>query len=493
MFKRLLLAIGFCLFASGAFAQNTQCPTRPFGDSSAACANTAFVQQAVGGGTNTGVVVTPTPNTLNPALTINQVPAGSASADVFLNSLTLNIGALSDPGHNIYGFGPTCNVTSASFSGQLFCGYTSLNVSAIGTPNFPNDIYVGHFNLGIASANTTDADASIFTGNDNVQVTGTGWHYIVGREIDVTATHAIADTKNALRIAQSSADAFQGTLDDAAIELINQGGAVGWKIGLEFKDVISAGGNYILGKNWSVNANGFAQFGTNSLLPSSGVALLVHAATNVNLTVTNNSNTVDVAAINDALNTAAPMILASSTMKVQALAGTVGSTCNDTNGQLSTSTGLCTGQTIPTGVLTTATTGSSPATGALGETIATTGSAGISLPNGTVTNLASVSLTAGDWLCYGFISENYGINTVYTANNQGISTANNTIAAFPFGSSNSYAANTVSASTPFITSFVLMPITERPTTTTSYFLNAQVSHSAGTVTGQGYLECKRTD
>lgn len=43
-----LLALAFLLFASPAWAQNPQCPTRPFGDSTNACASTAFVQSAAG-------------------------------------------------------------------------------------------------------------------------------------------------------------------------------------------------------------------------------------------------------------------------------------------------------------------------------------------------------------------------------------------------------------------------------------------------------------
>ena len=49
--KKLLLALSFCLIGSSAFAQAPVfCPTRPNGDSSNACASTAFVQNAGGGG-----------------------------------------------------------------------------------------------------------------------------------------------------------------------------------------------------------------------------------------------------------------------------------------------------------------------------------------------------------------------------------------------------------------------------------------------------------
>lgn len=44
--KKLLLALAFTLVAGSAAAQNPTCPTRPLGDSSNACASTAFVQAA---------------------------------------------------------------------------------------------------------------------------------------------------------------------------------------------------------------------------------------------------------------------------------------------------------------------------------------------------------------------------------------------------------------------------------------------------------------
>src|SRR5882757_7263457 len=50
--RKILLALALLCFASPALAQNTQCPDRPVGDSSNACANTRFV------GNNTIIVDT---------------------------------------------------------------------------------------------------------------------------------------------------------------------------------------------------------------------------------------------------------------------------------------------------------------------------------------------------------------------------------------------------------------------------------------------------
>jgi hypothetical protein len=49
MFKKLLLAAALALFAVPAAAQNVQCSTRPAGDSTNACASTAFVQGIASG------------------------------------------------------------------------------------------------------------------------------------------------------------------------------------------------------------------------------------------------------------------------------------------------------------------------------------------------------------------------------------------------------------------------------------------------------------
>jgi len=47
--KKLALALALVLWSGGAWAQNPQCPTRPAGDNSNACASTAFVQTAITG------------------------------------------------------------------------------------------------------------------------------------------------------------------------------------------------------------------------------------------------------------------------------------------------------------------------------------------------------------------------------------------------------------------------------------------------------------
>lgn len=64
MFKKLLLALTLCLVGLPALGQNPQCPTRPPGDSSNACASTAFVGTAIGSISVSWTNITGTPTTL---------------------------------------------------------------------------------------------------------------------------------------------------------------------------------------------------------------------------------------------------------------------------------------------------------------------------------------------------------------------------------------------------------------------------------------------
>lgn len=145
-----------------------------------------------------------------------------------------------------------------------------------------------------------------------------------------------------------------------------------------------------------------------------------------------------------------------------------------------------------TGQLTTAATGSSPAVGALGETQTNTGGASTVISNNVVTTLASVSLSPGDWNCYGLAEITMNSGTTYTTANLGITSTPSSMPAFPASLANSFVANTVGAAT-YIFPYYLASVIVRPTTTTSYSLVYQEAFSAGTVRGQGYVQCVRQD
>lgn len=193
----------------------------------------AALAQAVTGSGSIVLSNAPTFTTsgLTSAITTSQTAFGNATQDFYANNIYTTFGALSNPGHNNYGLGVNCNVNSASYSGQLFCRASILTVNTLGTPGFPNDQFAGDFNSVVANTSVTGGDPGIFGGNDNVRIQAgnTGWGYIIGREIDVTAQAALTDTKNGLRIVEASSDAYLGINSDAAIWLGNQTGAIGWK------------------------------------------------------------------------------------------------------------------------------------------------------------------------------------------------------------------------------------------------------------------------
>lgn len=81
--KRLLI-LGFLLFVSPAFAQNPQCPTRPAGDSTNACASTSFVQNS-------------TPGVITPTVVADGVTDNTTVLQAAISSLALTGGSIRLP------------------------------------------------------------------------------------------------------------------------------------------------------------------------------------------------------------------------------------------------------------------------------------------------------------------------------------------------------------------------------------------------------------
>lgn len=105
--KKLLLALGLWLgLTCSAEAQNPTCPTRPLGDSSNACASTAFVGNAVVGSLPAGV----DQNVLNAQTSAYPAATTDCGKTITLGGsafYTLTIGAAS-------GFPPTCSIVVAN-------------------------------------------------------------------------------------------------------------------------------------------------------------------------------------------------------------------------------------------------------------------------------------------------------------------------------------------------------------------------------------------
>lgn len=494
MFKRLLLALVLSLIGTSAWAQNPQCPTRPPGDSSNACANTAFVTAAVG--------TLPTPT--NPFLFSQLSPGGSAAGfaplalyqEIFpgVTSFDTVDSALDIP-------------ASSAIINQAAWGAYVRNRSG-GNGTIGNG--VGFFAAVTAETNSTatwGANLLCQTSSSRVVGSGTG-RVCIGVESDMNAMNAGDDVfgfeasgnslaQPALAIAYETFPLGTGftwtyaykTEDAAAIaatsfgSLASTANSLGqpsyyhWRNSSAVDETISlqaSGGFFIV-----AGSTGFAGFDVSggSLYLSQGFSIVGNGKL---LIGTDGSNDTVVG------NAAQTTVVSSLT--------TQGATCNSSGGALSSSaTGPCPGQTIPTSALTTGTSGSSPTAGQLGETITNTGSAGVSIGNNTVVTLATVTLSAGDWNCSGQTQITFGVSTVATSNNIGITSTPVSFPAFPAGIVDTYAAATTSASVPNVFPYYIETVIVRPTTSTSYSLVVQIAHSAGTVTGQGYLQCVRQD
>jgi hypothetical protein len=115
----------------------------------------------------------------------------------------------------------------------------------------------------------------------------------------------------------------------------------------------------------------------------------------------------------------------------------------------------------------------------------------VSLVNGTAKDVTSVSLTAGNWLCYGNVLFTPGGTTVTSAEVGFITSTSNTIPTTP--NAGSYAAlsnlpNTAGGNSDALPVGMIM---ENVTTTTSVYLDAYSNFTVSTMNAYGYINCIR--
>lgn len=142
------------------------------------------------------------------------------------------------------------------------------------------------------------------------------------------------------------------------------------------------------------------------------------------------------------------------------------------------STQLATTAFVRTGV----TDASSAAAGTIGETLTVTGSSTISLTTATITNMASVTLTAGDWIVEGNVAHASTAGT--TSVTAGFNTTTSAIDAVP---------NRLQLVAAY-TGTNCMPVPSKRVNvaaSTTIYLNMAVGFSSGTCTGQGYITARR--
>jgi len=128
--------------------------------------------------------------------------------------------------------------------------------------------------------------------------------------------------------------------------------------------------------------------------------------------------------------------------------------------------------------------GSNAAAGRVGEYVEALGTAGITLANGTVTNMVSLTLGAGDWEIDGMIATDT-TNAAYASVVSGISTTATTIPTFP---------NRWQLAVGLTAIAQHFPVPKRRvsiTASTTYYLTLSVGFTSGSCTGQGFIRARR--
>lgn len=246
-------------------AQNPTCPTRPTGDSTNACASTAFVQGAVGpsctglgafvvgtgasrqcstaAGSTAAVAgpltLTPTAGSRAPALLITQTQTGTATAgQYYANNINITDSADWTSGGNSgnYGFWVSHNVTGGN--GGRAAIYGQMAVS--GVVGALNPYYTGV--SGVVQASGANPTVSFYGSNfAAVTTAAVAVGELIASEINTgLIAGSSAGNKVGIQIVQINTDAVSGTTVDTALRLANQVGAVGWINGIQFDNLVAA-------------------------------------------------------------------------------------------------------------------------------------------------------------------------------------------------------------------------------------------------------------
>lgn len=152
---------------------------------------------------------------------------------------------------------------------------------------------------------------------------------------------------------------------------------------------------------------------------------------------------------------------------------------------------LATSPTITTPGIVGVTNGGNATAGNVGEYISSTvlvGSA-VALTNNTATNVTSVSLTAGDWMCEGNVSTNPAATTTTSFIVAWISTNSAATPTVPNGGSYTQLYVPTPAGLPL--SFLAGTIRISVSTTTTVFLGTYDSFAVSTMSAYGFIGCRR--
>lgn len=146
---------------------------------------------------------------------------------------------------------------------------------------------------------------------------------------------------------------------------------------------------------------------------------------------------------------------------------------------------------IPAGQLPATGTNDNASAGKVGELISSSVASGsaVSLTTATPANVTSVSLTAGDWDCYGQLVRTFGATTSVTLLKSSISTTTATDGSLATGTMAQFsiAANVMVNDH----SEIVGPVRQSLSATTTVFLVADDTFTVSTNKGYGQLRCRR--
>lgn len=279
--RKFILSFIFFLCASSALAQNPMCPTRPLGDSTNACASTAFVQNTIGSGsigTNHSILVgtgaigfsSMGPCTRGgapvyvPGATVDPTCSTAAGGMLAVGSLTANNIAFNFGTALVAGVGPqisaqrggigslvsntgenTWNLSNyfQNSDGGVLNTYTAINIDHhlnAGTDGASIGIVVkAYFDgtavfgstggvIGISSQAKSTRGGYIFGSNPYAIATTVAAFQVIGEEINVSNQVNGSTTELGLQIIKDSNSTGTGTTNSSAIYLTNAVGAAGW-------------------------------------------------------------------------------------------------------------------------------------------------------------------------------------------------------------------------------------------------------------------------
>ncbi len=196
--------------------------------------------------TVSGLTITPAALSTNLGLTVTQNGAGTVGPGFSYNSIAITDN-LASGGNVVDGLSVFLGLAGSAVNGARQAFQSTVWLTQPTSPTNPSRFYVGA--VAVARAVSGDGGGvgtekgSIFAGGDIAQLAASATHMAecCGREINTgcESGSSVLD-KWGLSIVQLANDAVSGSRNDAAVRLVNQGGAIGWGTLIQIGDGLNA-------------------------------------------------------------------------------------------------------------------------------------------------------------------------------------------------------------------------------------------------------------